>query len=219
MAGVFRTRRQNEARAVQSESGFAQIWREVFTSQTAGGSLRGPRRGDQRLETQRFTCGCGEHLILRQATSGQRSALRLTGATFPFQAWPVDTEADKSRVFHFGNVDSAPVGTTETQVAGLFSEYVNFLQNGSVRGHFHNGAFAVPSYVEIAIHVDAHAIESVIGKLSNQSLVGQAAIGPHRKRPHVLLHAFVNVESFSIGAEIYAIGGAHVCSHFRDFAG
>jgi len=62
MAGVFRTRRQNEARAVQSESGFAQIWREDFTSQMRGGSPRGPRRGDQRPETKRFTRGCGEHL-------------------------------------------------------------------------------------------------------------------------------------------------------------
>ena len=49
--------------------------------------------------------------------------------SFPREAGLINAKADEAAMFDFGDINSASIGTTETEVAGLAAEDIDFLQD------------------------------------------------------------------------------------------
>src|SRR5258708_3638997 len=109
----------------------------------------------------------------------------------PRQSRLVHPEAYEPLVIYLCDIDCAAVRTAEAEIARLRSEYVDLFQNLAERRHLNHCPLAMSRDVEVAVYITAHTVESGIGKLSNQALVAQQAIGIYIENPDVPLNALI----------------------------
>lgn len=133
--------------------------------------------------------------------------------TVPFESRPIGPKLNQPLMLDFSHIDSPAVRSAKTQITGSRAQHIDLTQDFAGWGEHGDGAFTVPCDVEVSVHVAPHAVKAVVGKLFQQSLIGQITCISDAEGPHVALHTLIDVQSFSVGADIDTVGRTHVGSN------
>src|SRR5436309_5677168 len=120
--------------------------------------------------------------------------------SLPCQAGAIDAELDQAPVLDLGDVDSAAIRPAKAEVAGKSAQDGDLAQDLALGGDFDDGTFPVAGDVQVAVHVGAHSVKAVVGKLDEQPLVRQGVFRSDRECPDVPLDALVDIERFPVRA-------------------
>lgn len=138
--------------------------------------------------------------------------------SLPGQSGLIRAKLDHPLMFDFRDINGPPIGASKTEVGWACAEHINLGQDLSVRLHFYHGSLAVPSDVEVALLVAAHAIEAVVRKLPDQSFLRQSSVLLDRECPDVALQTLIDVQRAVVRADFDAIGRAEFGRQTRDVA-
>jgi len=101
-------------------------------------------------------------------------------------------------MFDFRHVHSASIGTAKTEVAGFGTQDVDLAQDLARWAHYGNRPFAVTRDIQVAVDVASHRIKAVIGKLFDETHLGQRSLIRDVERSDVSLLAFVHILSSAV---------------------
>lgn len=136
----------------------------------------------------------------------------------PFKAGMLDTELYDPAFVRFGNIDALAIRSPKTKVGRIFSEGADFPEQLTARREDGYGSLAWSGDEKVSLNIAPHAIEPMVRKAYNKTLVNKTTIRLDRERPERMLDRFIDVQRLPIRADLDAISRSHSIDCLRNAA-